>query len=150
MQASSLSQRTDSAVLAEVRGHCRLVGNRLVVDEAWLARKIAMAAVDGAMAAQAKPKAQTFLELVNVPGNIMRIKHGRDHRERVVARMDKLDATMAEVHSLAASGNADELAVQMVIAQALASYFTEIDALWRAYVVRHESPLMDHEPWPGE
>jgi hypothetical protein len=145
----AIAAGVDPKVLAEVGQNCVLVGNRVELDSAWLARKIAMAALDGAREGARKPPQLAFLELANVPGNVARVVHGREHRDRVVRRMDKFDVDVGSVHDMVARGEADELDVQIVVAQVLAGYFADIDGLWNAYVARYRSPLSGQVPaWP--
>ncbi len=139
----------DPALLAEVRQHCVMEGNRVVLDQQWWSRKLATAALDGARTAMRQPPRQTWLDALNIPANVARMAHGSEHRERVVARMNKLDRDASELLEEAKAAGDMDADVVAAIAQLLGAYIDNIDALWTAYVRRFEAPLSSHGPWPN-
>ena len=145
--SSSLARGVDPRLLAEVKAHCVLVGNRVEIDRTWWAMQVAKGAAAGAR----NPPSSTVemaLAFIDIAGNLKRIGHGRDYRSRVIAQMDRLDAKVAEAHDLVALGSADEGDFHLIIAQLLNKYETTIASLWEAYCERYNRPWRDHAPWP--
>ena len=137
----------DPKFLAEVQAHCRMVGNEVVIDRSWWLATVAAAAASGTL----DPK-RSWLDMaigvVDIAGNLRRIVHGREHRGKVVARMDKLDGKVEEVRRLVRSGAADEGDVPFMLAQLLDCYIRDIERLWVAYLKRYNRPFADHPDWP--
>ena len=138
----------DPHMLAEVRAHCWMDGNRVVVDEKWLVAQVARAFAMGALE-EPSGFLESALSAVNIPGNIARIAAGREHRARVVDRMDALDRDLDVLRNCACEDDLGELEVQLALTQLLTQYRDDVGVLWSAYATRHKNPLSRHAPWPA-
>jgi hypothetical protein len=140
-------RRVDPQLLAEVQAHCWMDGNRVVVDQKWLVQKVGVAFAMGSVEG---PRSlwDSAVDVVNIPGNIARVVAGREHRARVVDRMDVLDDDLEKLSSTARQECLQELEVQLALTQLLGQYREDVSALWNAYKARYKSPLGRHEPWP--